>query len=223
MAGHIQPCRESLKQLSLRLMNTILFPSPLAENLVALTDEELMDRIVAGESQRALEELYRRHRGVLRGVITRVLGVEADSDDVLQDVFIQVWKHAGTFSSHKGKLLGWLITIARRRALDRVRQLSAYQRATSRYEAASRPEVHRLESTSVVDQEVRQNELQDVLNRLIQDLPKEQGVAVRLTFFKGLSQREIAARLSLPLGTVKTRIELAVRKLGRSYICQEAA
>ncbi|HSJ04790.1 MAG TPA: sigma-70 family RNA polymerase sigma factor [Verrucomicrobium sp.] len=204
-------------------MNTFPFPTTLSENLSQLSDEELMGKIVEGQSQKALEELYRRHRGVLRGVITRVLGVDADADDVLQDVFIQVWKHASTFSSHKGKLLGWLITIARRRALDRVRQLSAYQRATNRYELAFRPEVHRLEATSVVDQEVRHNELQSMLDRLIQELPKEQGVAVRLTFFKGLSQREIAARLSLPLGTVKTRIELAVRKLGRSYICQEAA
>lgn len=204
-------------------MNTIPFPTPQTEYLTALSDEDLMSRIVEQESQKALEELYRRHRGVLRGVITRVLGVEADADDVLQDVFIQVWKHAGTFSAHKGKLLGWLITIARRRALDRVRQLSAYQRATTRYEESARPEAHRLESNSIVEKEVRQNELQALLNRLISDLPKEQGVAVHLTFFKGLSQREIASRLSLPLGTVKTRIELAVKKLGRSYLCQEAA
>jgi RNA polymerase sigma-70 factor (ECF subfamily) len=104
-----------------------------------------------------------------------------------------------------------------------VRQLSAYQRATTRYEESARPEAHRLESNSIVEKEVRQNELQALLNRLIGELPKEQGVAVHLTFFKGLSQREIASRLSLPLGTVKTRIELAVKKLGRSYLCQEAA
>jgi RNA polymerase sigma-70 factor (ECF subfamily) len=203
-------------------MNTIPFPVQTAPVYSQLKDEDLMDLITDQQSQKALEELYRRHRHVLRGVVTRVIGVDADADDVLQDVFIQVWKQAATFSAKKGQLLGWLITIARRRALDRVRQVSSYQKATNRYEAAFKPEAGQT-ADSVVDREVRQHELTSLLNRLIAELPKEQSQAVELTFFKGLSQREIAAQLSLPLGTVKTRIELAVKKLGRSYLCQEAA
>ena len=203
-------------------MNTIPFPAPVAPVYTQLNDEALMTLITDKQSQKALEELYRRHRQVLRGVIGRVIVVDADVDDVLQDVFIQVWKQSATFSAKKGQLLGWLITIARRRALDRVRQTSSYQKATNRYEESIKPDVEHMED-SVVDREVRQNELSDLLNSLIAELPKEQSLAVQLTFFKGLSQREIAAKLSLPLGTVKTRIELAVRKLGRSQLCREAA
>ncbi|WP_050028529.1 sigma-70 family RNA polymerase sigma factor [Verrucomicrobium sp. BvORR034] len=203
-------------------MKTIPFPTTSAHNLALLDDESLMALITEKQDQKALEVLYQRHRPVLRGVIGRVVGVDADVDDVLQDVFIQVWKQSATFSAKKGQLLGWLITIARRRALDRVRQLTSYQKATNRYEESIKPEIGHAED-STVDREVRHNELTELFDHLIADLPKEQGVAVQLTFFSGLSQREIAARLSLPLGTVKTRIELAVRKLGRSNLCREAA
>lgn len=209
-------------------MKTIPFPpsatrkGTLETDLARLDDETLMALITEEQSQKALEVLYHRHRPVLRGVIGRVVGVDADVDDVLQDVFLQVWRQSDTFSPQKGQLLGWLITIARRRALDRVRQLSSYQRATNRYEESIKPEVQQA-ADSTVEREVRHHELSEVFDELIAGLPKEQGMAVRLTFYNGLSQREIASKLSLPLGTVKTRIELAVRKLGRSNLCREAA
>jgi len=193
-----------------------------SSRLESLSDNDLMVEIAENRSEDALAVLHRRYRTVLRSVISRVLYLDADADDVLQDVFIQVWLQAHNYSPGKGQLLGWLITVARRRALDRARQSSAYQKATARYEQSCKP-TSGVDETSIVDREVRQNELQSVLNRLIDDLPKEQGIAVQLTYFKGLSQREIATRLSLPLGTVKTRIDLAMRKLTRSYLCHEAA
>jgi RNA polymerase sigma-70 factor (ECF subfamily) len=191
--------------------------------LTGASDVELITAVSEDRSQRALEELYRRYRSMLRSVINRVMNSDADADDVLQDVFIQVWNQAQSYSPEKGHLLGWLITMARRRALDRVRQMCAYKNATDRYEKAVEPTKPSFYETSTVDREVWKNELQERMDKLMHKLPEAQRQAVRLTFFQGLSQREIAAHLSVPLGTIKTRIELGMRKLGRSFVASQAA
>ena len=182
------------------------------------TDAELMAEVANNRSAKALETLYRRHRQVLRSVIMRVLDNDADGEEVLQDVFVQLWQQASSFSSEKGQLLGWLIIVARRRALDRVRRKLAYQAATTRFEKTV-PADSAEHQPSAVDREIRQHEL----DKLIQELPPAQGLAVKLTFFDGLSQREIASHLSVPLGTIKTRIELGVKKLSRMMEFAEAA
>ena len=184
---------------------------------------DLITAVSEDRSQQALEELYRRYRSMLRSVINRVMNSDADADDVLQDVFIQVWNQAQSYSASKGHLLGWLITMARRRALDRVRQMCAYKNATDRYEKSVEPTKPGFHETSIVDREVWKNELQQRMDKLMSKLPEAQRQAVRLTFFQGLSQREIAAYLSVPLGTIKTRIELGMRKLGRSFVSGQAA
>src|SRR4051794_35427984 len=126
--------------------NTSSFPK-----LATATDVELITAVSKERSQEALEELYRRHRPMLRSVISRVMNSDTDADDVLQDVFIQVWNQADSYSSEKGHLLGWLITLARRRALDRVRQMCAYKNATDRYEKAVEPSKPDIYETSIVD------------------------------------------------------------------------
>jgi RNA polymerase sigma-70 factor (ECF subfamily) len=187
------------------------------------TDVELISAVSQFRSQKALEVLYRRHRPLLQNIIGRVMNSDSDCDDVLQDVFIQVWNQADAYSPEKGHLLGWLITLARRRALDRVRQMCAYKNATDRYEKSVEPPRTNVHEPSMVDREVWKNELHQRINVLMHKLPEAQQQAVRLTFFQGLSQREIAAHLSVPLGTIKTRIELGMRKLGRSLIAEQAA
>ncbi len=89
-------------------------------SFTSISDCELIDMIVK-QSEGALEELYRRHSPLLRKVIMRIMSNDSDIDDVLQDVFIQVWQQAGNFSAQKGSRKAWLITMARRRSLDRVR------------------------------------------------------------------------------------------------------
>ena len=185
------------------------------------SDVALITAVAAERSGAALEEMHRRFTPMLRSVIMRVVSSTADADEVLQDVFIQVWHQADHYSSEKGHLLGWLITVARRRALDHVRKACAYRNATDRYEKVVRePEGS---ANSCVDEEVQQNELKSQMEHCLRLLPPPQREAVDLTFYKGLSQREIAARLSVPLGTVKTRIELGLRKLGRSLLATKAA
>ncbi|HEX8295422.1 MAG TPA: sigma-70 family RNA polymerase sigma factor [Chthoniobacteraceae bacterium] len=178
----------------------------------ASEDEALMGSLVEQKPE-ALRQLYTRYRSVLRGVVMRVVHDEADADDVLQDVFLQLWTRADSYSPSKGKPLGWLITLARRRAIDRLRQRSAYRRATDRFEVESRHPKKEASENHTVERAAFHDDLRQLLNKLIARLPTAQREVVEKAFFEGMSQREIAARMQLPLGTVKTRIELGLRKL----------
>jgi len=168
---------------------------------------------VQSHSQEALERLYCRYAALLKGVVMRIMHDEFEAEEVLQDVFVHVWTHGGAYSAEKGRVLGWLIIIARRRTLDRLRQRSAYQRAMQRMESRALSTLADGEDGHSVDHDVCVSDLRRYLSNLIGRLPANQEQVVELTFFEGLSQREISMSLQLPLGTVKTRIELGVRKL----------
>jgi RNA polymerase sigma-70 factor, ECF subfamily len=173
------------------------------------TDVELMEAVVRRDSD-AMAAIYERYESTLRPVILSVLHEEGETDDVLHDVFIQLWNHADRFVAEKG-LHGFLVTLARRRALDRLRRRLAYRRATDRMETQMRAEFHdKMQGRNVK----RTNfDLYELLSRMIRLLPEPQQEVVRLTFYEGMSQREIAAHKSLALGTVKTRLQLAQKKL----------
>jgi RNA polymerase sigma-70 factor (ECF subfamily) len=175
------------------------------------TDEELMQEIT-DRNPKALAALYRRHGERLRSVISNVVHEPADADDVLQEILLQIWKEAANYSAKAGRPLGWIVTLARRRAIDRLRRCQAYSRAKDRF--TEQLDV-RLPSTSPrrSSDEFARADLRTFLERHIQALPAFQGQAIRLAFFNGLSHREIAAATDTPLGTVKTRLELGLQKL----------
>ncbi len=173
------------------------------------SDAELMEAVGRRESD-AIQKIYKRYESTLRSVIQSVLHDEGETDDALNDVFVQLWDHADRFNAAKG-LHGFLVTLARRRALDRLRRRLAYRRATDRFEIE-------LEATYRYEARARDfqppnSDLADLLHGFISNLPVLQQEVVNLTFFEGLSQREIAARKSIALGTVKTRLQLAHKKL----------
>jgi RNA polymerase sigma-70 factor (ECF subfamily) len=173
------------------------------------TDIELMEAVVRRDSD-AMAEIYERYESTLRAVILSVLHEEGEADDVLHDVFIQLWNRADRFVAEKG-LHGFLVTLARRRALDRLRRRLAYRRATDRLEVQMRAEFQdkmRGRGTKPTN-----FDLSELLSRMIRLLPEAQQEVVHLTFFEGMSQREIAAQKSIALGTVKTRLQLAQKKL----------
>lgn len=181
------------------------------------SDEALFDEIVHQRSEAALEQLYLRYRLLLRSVIMRIIHDDAEADDILQEVFVQVWTQGHQFSADKGRVLGWLIILARRRTVDRLRKRGAYQRASDRYEAEYKMHPDEdSEEKRIVDREVCSNDLRELMCRLMEKLPPNQEQVIKLTFFEDLSQREIAEHLHMPLGTVKTRIELGLRKLGNA-------
>jgi RNA polymerase sigma-70 factor (ECF subfamily) len=173
------------------------------------TDVELMEAVVRRDPD-AMAAIYQRYESTLRAVILSVLHEEGETDDVLHDVFIQLWDRADRFVAEKG-LHGFLVTLARRRALDRLRRRLAYRRATDRLETEMKAEF---------DDKLRGDgtkppnfDLSELLGRMIRLLPEPQQEVVQLTFFQGMSQREIASRKSIALGTVKTRLQLAQKKL----------
>jgi RNA polymerase sigma-70 factor (ECF subfamily) len=120
--------------------------------------------------------------------------------------------------AEKGKPLGWLIMLTRRRAIDRLRQSNSYRRATLRFENQSLQENGRRTLYGGGDQQACLDDLRTLLKQQMDRLPPAQKQAVELTFFEGMSQREIASVTQLPLGTVKTRIELGLRKLANILV-----
>lgn len=182
-------------------------------NGAAVSDEALMEAITAHRPE-ALNEFYSRHGGRLKSVIGNVVHEEGDADDVLQDILLQIWREADHYSPKAGKLLGWVVTLARRRAIDRLRRKQAYCRAKERYQE------HIEQPAAVHDNhagdDISRSDLRHFLHRKLNVLPKQQREALELAFFAGMSHREIAAVTRAPLGTVKTRLELGLQKLTQS-------
>ena len=178
-------------------------------NAERLTDVALMEAVVRRDSD-AMAAIYERYESMLRAVISSILHEGGETDDVLHEVFMQLWNRADRFLAEKG-LQGFLVTMAKRRALDRLRRRLAYRRATDRLEIQMMAEFN----DKMGRPQVRSTtfDLSELLFRMILLLPEPQQEVVELTFFKGLSQRDIAAQKSIALGTVKTRLQLARKKL----------
>lgn len=175
------------------------------------SDLELMKAIQA-EDPDALSQLYDRYNGILKALILRVIHNEAEADDLLQEIFMEIWNQAKNFSSQKGKPLGWMVTLARRRAIDGLRKKQAYARAEERLqnETEQQPDAWVHNST---EEEIVLSDTRSVIRKVISGLPPAQQQAIDLAFFRGMSQREIAAKTNTPLGTVKTRLELGLKKI----------
>ena len=177
----------------------------------APSDLDLMQAIQA-EDPDALAQLYDRYNGILKALILRVVHNDAEADDLLQEIFMEIWNQAKNFSAQKGKPLGWMVTLARRRAIDGLREKQAYARAEERLqnETEQQPDawVHSATEEAIVLSDTRV-----LIRKVINGLPPAQQQAIDLAFFNGMSQREIAAKTNTPLGTVKTRLELGLKKI----------
>jgi RNA polymerase sigma-70 factor (ECF subfamily) len=175
------------------------------------TDLELMEGIQQ-EDPEALSKLYDRYSGIIKALVLRVVHDEPEADDLLQEIFMELWNQARNFSAQKGKPLGWMVTLARRRAIDGLRKKQAYLRAAERFqiETEQQPDawVH-----NATDEEITFYDIRVLIRKVINGLPPAQQQAIDLAFFRGMSQREIAAHTNTPLGTVKTRLELGLKKI----------
>jgi len=175
------------------------------------SDFDLMQR-VQSEDADALSQLYDRYNGILKALILRVVHNEAEAEDLLQEVFMEIWNQAKNFSSQKGKPLGWMVTLARRRAIDALRKKQAYQRAEERLqnEIEQQPGAW---VQNVTEMEIRSGDTRVLMAKVLDSLPEAQKKTIELAFFYGMSQREIAANTNTSLGTVKTRLELGLKKI----------
>jgi RNA polymerase sigma-70 factor (ECF subfamily) len=178
-------------------------------------DVGLLERILARD-ETALGELYDRHSRLLYGLILRILKDRSEAEEVLQEVFVLAWTRAEGYNMAIGSPCGWLVGIARNRAIDRLRANTVRLRAV---ETAPRPDAGTSPETWVT-----QSEREHVVARALETLPADQRQLIEHAYFLGLTQSELAARFSLPLGTVKTRIRTGMsslrHQLQQTYITQ---
>src|SRR5216117_1636084 len=203
--------RKAKKRARVAEPTTRRFSAPPQLEPGAPTDLQLM-RGIQAENPDALSQLYDRYNGILKALILRVVHNEAEADDLLQEIFMEIWNHAKNFSAKKGKPLGWMVTLARRRAIDGLRKKQAYARAEQRLqnETEQQPDAWVHYATA---EEILLSDTRRLIRKVIAGLPPPQQLAIDLAFFKGMSQREIAAKTNTPLGTVKTRLELGLKKI----------
>jgi len=171
------------------------------------TDADLV-RAVARGDEKAYASLYDRYASILLGLLIRILHSRAEAEDVLQDVFLQVWQRAKNFDETRGRAFTWLVTLTRSRAIDRLRSLASRDRVA---EESVREVPVNVASDAVAD--AMRAEQSETISRALAELPEEQRRTISLAYFDGLTQTEIADRTGEPLGTVKTRTRAGLKKL----------
>ncbi len=170
----------------------------------------LLPAIAQGNAS-AFEELYDRHASTVYGLLLRILNNPDDAQEVLQETFVKAWTSAKMFDAVRGTEIAWLISIARSRGIDRLR---SRRTRVEREEEAGREYtiVSSAGSETVADSAIHGEERTAVRGALA-ELPDAQRLALELAYFEGLSQSEIAAKLNQPLGTIKTRMQLGMKKM----------
>jgi len=166
-------------------------------------------RRCAEGDQSALGLLYDESSQYVYGVALSVLRDVADAEEVTLDVYSQVWRSAAVYSSQRGSVVAWLLTLARSRAIDRIR--SRARRYKAETPISSSEDFSASESSP--EQTAASSQARHMIRRVLGQLPKDQREAVELAYFSGMSHTELAEHLGLPLGTIKTRIRMGMMKL----------
>jgi RNA polymerase sigma-70 factor (ECF subfamily) len=172
------------------------------------TDAMLLRQVLERRPE-ALADLYDRHAPTLLALSRRILAGTSDAEEVLQEVFLHVWNNAARYDAGRSSVSTWLVLITRSRAIDRLRNRKVVERV---HEAAHQEDPVRHASPEGVESVFFRERRQRVKSELGK-LPPEQKQVLEMAFYEGLSQSEIADRAGLPLGTVKTRTLLAMKKL----------
>lgn len=170
-------------------------------------DVLLMTRVALGDTP-ALTQLYERHAGWALAVATRLIGSQEEAEEIVQETFLELWRRAGQYSPERAAPAPWIATLLRSRALDRRRKRSAALRASEVDQQLATSEPHRAADELLAAHH-------DVLRvrTALGLLTPEQRVCVELAWLEGLSHSEVASRTGIPLGTVKTRIRMALTRL----------
>ena len=167
-----------------------------------ISDTDLLKAITAGDRE-AFAAFYDRHSATAFGLLKKMLREPSDAEDVLQETFLQVWRQAGRYDSERSSPLGWLVMMARSRAMDRLRRHSI----TTTSELPEQPVLPDAEAAAAFQ------ECQFAVAGALAQLPAEQQIAIQIAFFGGLSYEQAADHLGIPVGTAKTRIRLGMMKL----------
>ena len=172
----------------------------------AFPDEALLALVAHGDEP-ALAEIYDRYGRVAYGLALRVVRDQALAEDAVQEAFLTVWRTSGSFLAERAKASTWILTLVHRRAVDVVR------REERRRADALEPDQETGSETRAADDEASLSERRRVVQEALRQLPDEQREALELAYYGGLTQSELAERLAVPLGTVKSRMFTGLSKL----------
>ena len=170
-------------------------------------DEALL-ALAAREDEEALAQLYDRYSRLAYGLALRIVRDQALAEDAVQDAFMTVWRTAASFRADRAKPTTWILTLVHRRAVDVVRR-EERRRAAPLVEGMEVPE----ERALAADEEIALTDRRRLVQEALRQLPDEQREALELAYYGGLTQSELADRLSVPLGTIKSRMFTGLRRL----------
>jgi RNA polymerase sigma-70 factor, ECF subfamily len=179
---------------------------PGADTQSLVADAALVARLRSGD-QAAMTELYDRYSSLVYSVALRVLADTGQAEDVLQEVFLQLWRNPGAFNAARGRLAPWLAVIARHKAIDQLR---------GRREQTDIEDVV-LATDARLDEAADRNRASERVRGVLAGMPAEQRKALEMAFFQGLTHTEIAQQNGDPLGTVKTRIRSGLQQLRKAF------
>lgn len=182
-----------------------------AASLEEVQIDSAMLQAIGHRDVAAFQQFYKKFSGLLYTTIHRVLNDHQDTEDVMQEVLVQIWQKAHLYEPGKGKPLTWVTTMARNRAIDRIRSKQRRARLNDDFEQESRsvqPEFDQDTSDLLI-----LKESDEAVQSAVMELSEDQREAIQLAYFKGLTQSEIANQLNEPLGTVKARIRRGVQRL----------
>ncbi len=176
----------------------------------------LIEEIVRGDRE-AFGRVYDRYAPLVFAFAVRLLRVRTDAEDLLQEVFLQIWRQAGSYSQERGSPEAWIMTITRSRGIDKLRSIRRKDRSVVPVEEPSGTE-----GGGKVERGDVESEARITVHDALAGLPEVQRSVLELAYFDGLTQSEIAVRLGEPLGTVKTRMRAGLERL-RSLLRAKAA
>lgn len=193
-----------------RRLETVSGGADMAESAEP-ADEVLVSRVCDGDTA-ALEALYSRYARVVYSFAVRIVGDGSTAEEILQEAFVRTWRQAATYRTVRGSFASWLLSITHNLAIDELRRR---QRRPQRVDGTDVLEVMNglVDDAASVEEAAEAALLRERVLRAMATLPEAQRVAIELAFYQSMSQREIAAFLDEPLGTIKTRLRLGMQKL----------
>lgn len=182
-----------------------------------LNDEELMQRL-AYRDLRAFEALYNRYGDLVYSTCLRVVRDAQLAEDILQEVFLRLWRKPESYVAQRGRFPTWLLSVTRNRSVDEIRSRVRRQRHENSPQRQERDLPASQDQDPALSAQLADQ--QRLIRAALAELPEEQRLAIELAYFGGLTQQEIAVKLGQPLGTVKTRIRLGMQKLRTALTAQ---
>jgi RNA polymerase sigma-70 factor (ECF subfamily) len=189
----------------------------IGKEYLLLADEDLMSLIESGDTQ-AFEALYDRHSRAAYRMAYRIMGKPQATEDLVQEAFLKVWRAAGSYRVHRGSARTWVLSIVHNLGIDQLRSLASRRRVQEITQARAQTS-----QPSEAFAEAWRNSQSEQVREALRVLPQEQLKVIELAYFSGYTQKEIAELLKVPLGTVKGRARMGLKKLREYLDSQEMA